>query len=665
MCGIAGEYSWRADRPVVDETVVPMVSVLAHRGPDEWGYYVDPQRRALLLHSRLAVVDVEHGRQPLSNEDRTIWVTFNGEIYDFQRITEELRGRGHTFRTRSDTEVIVHLYEEHGESFVDKLRGEFAFALYDQKRATLYLIRDRFGIKPLYYSAVGGTVVFASEMKALFRHPGVGAELDHDSVYTTLCSLLLPSATLFKNVSQVEPGCFLRVRTTGVQAVRYWDLPLVPESPMPVRNEQEVVEEFRGLLEEAVRLRLQGDVEAGVYLSGGVDSSSIASIMAKHSRRVKAFTIGFADSEYNEAESARKVAQRAGLDQHVLQIGRNGLAAQFVESLWHTEMPVWNSHGTAKFLLSDLARSQVKVVLSGEGADEVLLGYTQFRHQLHLEAVRREGNRAMVRDALRQFLGREGILTGITRSTEYEEYERVTALLGCYPYPALRALVCQEKFRLLLSRSFQQRTRGFDPVAALAMNLDLSKLANLHPLAATQYVLFKTDLPGYILSSLGDRAEMAHSVEGRVPFLDHNLVEFACRLPLSLKLNERFDKYVLRRAVSDLLPEQTRAIRKHVFLAPSLQTLGLGARNAFFDLYFTRQYVKEVGVFDPLRLSFIRRAIRLLPSHSLYRHVLEGALVMVLSVHVIYDLFCRRFAEFATRFSRSPLTYSLTEARVS
>jgi asparagine synthase (glutamine-hydrolysing) len=655
MCGIAGEYLLGPSGVVDPENIGPMLSVLGHRGPDDWGYYVDERRRAMLLHRRLSIVDVAGGHQPLSNEDGSIWTVFNGEIYDFERQARRLERSGHRLATRSDTEVIVHLYEEYGDDFVQHLRGEFALALYDGKRDELYLVRDRFGIKPLYYALTRNSVVFASEMKSLFRHPQLTAEFDPASVSHLLAGVTIPGTTLFRRVKQVEPGCLLRCSGGRVAAVRYWDLPFRqdadPGGPVGPTDEGDAVVEFRRLFNESVRLRLQGDVEAGVYLSGGIDSAAVARTMAGMSDRpVKAFTIGFDHPGYDETADARAIAAAGGMDHHVLRIRRGALGMHFAQSLWHSEIPVANGHGTAKYLLSRLTRSHVKVVLTGEGSDELLAGYNQFKHQQLLEAVRAEPGSRAARRAIRDFLAREGILTGITRATEYPEYERIVRTFGAYPYTIMRSLLYRRSVNPLLSRDFRRSVAGVDTIDELGAHIDRAALSGLSPTSASQYVLFKTDLPNYNLNYLGDRQEMAHSVEGRLPFLDHKLVEFVCRLPASLKLRGGCEKYLLRRSMSDLVPGALGG-KKKVFLAPSGESLGLGKSNPHLESYFDPKFVREVGIFDPTMLNLVRHASKFLPKGGFHRSLCEGIVTFALSLHILHGLFCQDFAANADRYA--------------
>ncbi len=662
MCGIAGEYVFHGGQRVASQQVGRILSLLAHRGPDEAGYYVDDDQRVMLLNTRLAIVDLANGHQPLGNEDGSCWLTFNGEIYGYREIAQELRQRGHCLATASDSEVILHLYEDHGEAFVDHLRGEFALALFDQRRQALYLVRDRFGIKPLYYTVQNGSVIFGSEIKALLGHPAVQARLDDETVQSMLATIIPPGATLFAGIRQVEPGCFLKISRGQVRQSKYWRLPLADERWQGNGrhfDERQAIEEFRRLLAEAVRLRLQGDVEAGAYLSGGIDSAAVTALMARLAgRKVKAFTIGFDNPAYDESHPAAAVAAHTGLQQHQLQIGPDGLAEVFAESLWHTELPVMNAHGTAKFLLSQLAQRQVKVVLTGEGADELLLGYPQFRHQQLLEQQSSDG---AAREELKAFLANEGIQFGVTTARHYEQVERIQRLFGTYPYPMLRALRFGWARQLAVAPDFRRRTRGRDPIVDLAQRLDLTELAGLPPLAATQYVLFKTDLANYILNVLGDRAEMAHSVEGRLPFLDHKLVEYVCQLPLAFKARDGCRKQMLREAVADLLPEGLRQRTKKQFMAPSPEVLGFqggfdgaargaGAR-ALVEHFLSPQNIQTVGVFRPLALTAVRKLLAVLPRGSYLYGICEGILVFALSLHIIHEMFCQDFAASAERYA--------------
>lgn len=649
MCGLAGQFIFDPSRRVDTSRIEPAAAALAHRGPDQWGYHVGRGGSALLVSTRLAIVDLANGRQPLSNEDGTIWVALNGEIYGYAAIARSLEQRGHRFRTRTDTEVIVHLYEEHGEAFVERLRGEFAIALLDERAGRLYLVRDRFGIKPLFYTERDGSIAFASEIKGLFHLTGMPRRLNRRRVLHTLHGLIMPGETYFEDVHDLAPGSLLAISSAGARHTRYWDLPFVREDAARA-DEREAVEEYGRLLRESVRLRLHGDVEAGVFLSGGVDSAAIADGMAEAAGRpLKAFTIKFERDGFDESAPAVNLARARGFEHHLLRIGPGGLAAAFDRSIWHGEIAVGNSHGVAKLLLSELARPHVKVALTGEGADESLAGYNVFRHLLLLEALRRDPRDRERRRELDALIASLGLYSGILPIRAYPDYERISALFGAYPYAMARALRLSRAARRILSRGARRDLAGVDPIQDMAARIGPGRLADLGPVSAHQYYGFKTDLAGYILVCLGDRAEMANSLEGRVPFLDHPLVEFACTLPVSLKVRDGATKYILRQAVQARVPEAAGR-RKHPFMAPSAETLGLD-RGGDPGRYLDRHTVKAVGVFDPLAIAALRQSLKLLPRRGRAYTMAETLLTIAASTHALHELFIERFDESTRRFA--------------
>ena len=648
MCGIAGEFAFRREQ--VTTTSGGMITALRHRGPDSSGHYLSPARNVLLVNTRLAIVDVGGGIQPLTNEDGSVQITFNGEIYGFAALARQLESRGHRLRTRCDTEVIVHLYEEYGEAFVEHLRGEFAFALYDRRKHTLWLGRDRFGVKPLYYAESPRSLLFGSEIKAIFSHRVIKRELNRPFIFSYLHGLLPPDETAFVGVRQVEPGCLLRVTAAGVDSRRYWQ-PRFGEGPNAVDSRvaaREAVEEFRRLFAEAVELRLQGDQEPGIYLSGGLDSRSVATQAVRLSGRpMKAFTVAFDDPAFDESAGAAETVRQHALDHHVVTIPASGLAPHFVRSIWHCEMPVVNGHGAAKLLLSGLASKQVKSVLTGEGADELLAGYDLFRHQALIERVRREPRNPALRAQMRQFLSSVDQLSGTVKTGDYAQYDRVVELFGAYPYPALRALKLGRWIRNLLSREYIHGIGDFDPLEQLATKWSSHRLAGDDPLSATQDFLFRTQLPGYILNCLGDRMEMANSVEGRVPFLDHELAEFALGIPRSLKVRDGQGKVLLREALGQSHPAYR--VAKKAFFSPAA-TLDLRNGKSPLNRYLDRRLTEECGIFNPARLRTLKQALPFLRKGSNRRVRCESLLTFAISVHALHELFCADFKSSMQRF---------------
>ena len=652
MCGIAGEFAFEREQVTADAG--RMIAALRHRGPDSNGHYLSPAKNVLLVNTRLAIVDVGGGAQPLTNEDGSVRITFNGEIYGFAALARQLESRGHRLRTRCDTEVIVHLYEEYG--------GSVSSNTCAANSPSRYMTGDN---TPSGSAGTGSasshcttrwsprSLLFGSEIKAIFSNPVIKRELNPSFIYSYLHGMLPADETAFAGVRQVEPGCLLRVTAAGVEPRRYWQ-PRFAERPEAADSRgavRESVEEFRRLFAEAVDLRLQGDQEPGVYLSGGVDSRAVATQAAQlSSRPMKAFTVAFDDPDFDESAGAAATVRQHGLDHHVVTIPAAGLASHFVRSLWHCEMPVVNGHGAAKLLLSGLASRQVKSVLTGEGADELLAGYDLFRHQALIESVRREPRNPALRAQMRRFLGSVDLLSGTVRTKDYAEYDRVVELFGAYPYPALRALKLGRWIRALLSRECIRSIGDLDPLEQLATRWSSRRLAADDALSATQDFLFRTQLPSYILNCLGDRMEMANSVEGRLPFLDHKLAEFAFGLPRSLKVRDGQGKVLLREALGQSHPAYR--VAKKVFLSPAA-TLDLRNGKSPLARYLDRRVTEDCGIFSPAMLRTLKHVQPLLRKGSISRVRCEGLLTFAISVHALHELFCTNFTGSMQRFERS------------
>lgn len=665
MCGINGiAFSQNSGKQASESQLIAMRDILYHRGPDDGGALVDGNIG--LAMRRLAIVDVAHGAQPICNRDRSVSIVYNGEVYNHAEHRADLIARGYEFQSRSDTETILHLYEEYGRDCVEYLRGMFAFAIWDKPKRELFIARDRFGVKPLYYAHTGGSIIFASEMKALFNTGRLAPELDSEQLLHVLGGIMLPSATLFRGVHQVEPGTFVRVHQTHVTHVRYWDFADVQRSARAseaTESDGELVEEFKRRLEEAIRLRLDADVEVGLYLSGGVDSASVAMLAAQAARRkLKCFTVGFAGA-FDESDAARRVAERLGLEWHVRFIEDVDLQSNFERSLWHGETPVPNAHGVAKFLLSELAGAKVKVVLTGEGADELLGGYAHFRHVALLDRARRSSYRSLAAE-LGALTKQERALTGVVRASRLLGYENVTAQLGAYPYAALRNRVYRPKVAALLAPPLRRAAAAVDSLDALGRAISRSRLAGLSALDATQYVGIKTDLPNYMLSNLGDRQEMAHSVEGRLPFLDHLLAELTARMSWDKKVRDGVNKYVLRKAMESAGHGAEAARKKGVFLAPSLSGLVLGEHGPLAEQYLSRAAIHRAGLFDANRVALVRAIAGSMRKGTYWRGALENLLTAVLSVQVLHAIFCRDFRSSVQRYRTGRLDYRSVDGDV-
>jgi len=525
MCGIAAFFS--SDKRISAERLKCATNSLHHRGPDSQGAWLSPNQRVGLGHARLSIIDLTSGDQPIANEDERLHIVVNGEFYDFERQRRELERRGHLFRTRSDSEIALHLYEEFGAHCLQQLRGEFAFVLWDEANQTLFAARDRFGIKPLYYAVHDDTLYLASEIKALFA-AGVPARWDHEYFYQAATGPAMSDRTLFEGVHQVPPGHYLTATASGMRILRYWEFNFPPADELgaETRDECAFIEEFAAVFEEAVRLRMRADVPVGCYLSGGLDSCAVLGFAARlSSSPIQAFTLTFAQTAYNEGDIAREMAARASANFHPIQIKQSDIADNFADAIWHAETLFANGHGVSKYLLSQAVRDAgYKVVYTGEGSDEIFGGYVHFRIDM-LQHNTQGQDAAEVQRLLQELEAvnsvSRGILIPAGKTGSLESVERVLGFVpGC-----LKLFAAQQR-QTLFDADFKGRFAGRDSTRLFLDTPDVpAVLRGRDPINKSPFVWAKSVLPNYILNLLGDRMEMAHSVEGRVPFLDHHVVE--------------------------------------------------------------------------------------------------------------------------------------------
>jgi asparagine synthase (glutamine-hydrolysing) len=605
MCGIAGFIYADRDRPVDPETLVAMAAIQHHRGPDGFGIRRMPGIG--FSHARLSIVDLDEtrGRQPFESRDGRLMLTKNGELYDYQRIRADLTARGARFQTKSDSELILHLYPRVGlDAMLPHLRGEFAFALYDREEERLILARDRFGIKPLYWTDTGEALVFGSELKVLFAHPEVPRRFDPQGVYHQLMQTIVPGTTTFAGIHQVPPGHLLDIRRKDgrlqITQRKYWDMDFPQESDRPAEyDEAEWIEAVRAQLLEAVQLRLEADVPVGCYLSGGIDSCSILGLAAAARQNpVKAFTIGFDNKDYDESPIAAEMAASTGADQDVMMLDASHLYDNFVETLWHTERTIYNTLGVAKLLMSRHVRGvNYKVVLTGEGSDELFGGYPAFRRDMFLHGL--DHLSAEERREWEQLLAEQNkLFKGAMLAEDEVRNPALESRVGFTPSCLQPWLASAERVPGLLAGDLGSQLRDYDPGAAIAERLDADRLKGRHPLDKAQYVWIKTMLEGQILTWGGDRVDMANSMEARPPFLDHHLAELATQLPPSLRIKGRTEKYVLREAMKGLLPEVLYKREKFAFMAPPAHTdpHKWAAMRALADEYLSPERIQEAGV---------------------------------------------------------------------
>jgi len=655
MCGIAGILALgpQATSPTLEE-LTAMAGALHHRGPDEFGVYRDPI--AGLAHARLSIIDLATGQQPLSNEDEQLWTVFNGEIFNYVELREELVARGHRFRTQSDTEVIVHAYEEWGDEAFGRFNGQWAIALWDAKRRRLVLSRDRVGVRPLYVCNHGGRVYFASEIKAIFAASA--------SIPRALCPLGLEQSftfwtvvapqTAFVGVTELEPG---HVRTYEGGSVREHAF-YAPSYPIGAEGEfrgsvEDAARAVRSALENATALRmLRADVPVGAYLSGGLDSSFISALaLAAKGQKFSTFSLRFEDSEYDETEYQRLMVEQLGSEHHEVVVSKADIAAIFPEVIYHTERPLLRTGPAPLFLLSRLVRQhQIKVVLTGEGADEMFAGYDLFREA-----------------KVRRFWARQP-----------ESQWRPLLLSRLYPYlarspVAQRAMAAQFFGRNLaawrepgfshdprwqgtqaLRRFFSGRVR--EAVGSRSVVTDLlgslpAEFSRWAPLAQDQYLEIRTLLSGYLLSAQGDRMLMSNSVEGRFPFLDKDVMALAASLPASHKLHVLDEKHVLKRAARDVVPRAILERKKQPYRAPdALAFVGEDggskggarvARAAWVEEVLSPGALADAGVFEPSAVAQLWRKCTQ-ASSAQFSNTDNMALVGILSTQLAHEMLVRR-----------------------
>jgi asparagine synthase (glutamine-hydrolysing) len=577
MCGIAGFVDLRGERRVERETLVRMADALRHRGPDSCGYFTEGD--VGLGFRRLSIIDVKGGDQPIFNEDGSLVLICNGEIYNHDELRRGLRQRGHAFRTNSDVEVLLHLYEEEGEDFLNKLNGQFAFALYDRVRRRLFLARDHFGINPLYYTTADGMFIFGSEIKSILQHPLVERRVDLTGLdqIVSFPGLVSPR-TMFDGINSLKSGHRITVNGPRVAVGEYWDLDYPREGEIgDGRPESYYRDGLAELFVESVRTRLQAEVPVGFYLSGGLDSSMVAAAVERVSagaRRVS-FSIGFTDEEICETAYQRIMSERVGSKHHEIVFDWPEITERLPEMIYHCECPVKETYNTCSMALSRAARDAgVVVVLTGEGADELFAGYVGYRFdQFGARRARKYDAEAVLEEELREEVwGDPGLLYEVDLSS------------------------LRETNTALYSEGANEYFEEFHCLHHELVNKE--RLAGRHAIHQRSYLDFKLRLCDHLLSEHGDRMALANSVEGRYPFLDRNLVEFARQIPPDLKLSNFTEKYILKRVAEGLVPSDIINREKFGFHAPGSPYL-LQQDVEWINDLLSYERIRRQGYFNP------------------------------------------------------------------
>lgn len=598
MCGICGKLNFDASDAVSPAVIHRMAAAMVHRGPDDDGIYVNGP--VGLGFRRLSIIDLSTGHQPVGNEDNTIQVVFNGEIYNYKTLRDELLARGHIFRTRTDTEVLVHLYEEHGPALVEKLQGMFAFAIWDNRRQTLLLARDRLGIKPLYYSLTERSLSFGSEVKAILADPAFTCELDPSMIDRFLSFYYMPGTdTLFKDVLKLAPGCYLTAQDGHITVRQYWDLDFSPGEEF---EEKEAERQLLAILAETTGSHMMGDVPIGFLLSGGVDSTSLLSFAREHtSDKIRSYTVGFAaPNVVDERPYARVAAERFGTEHHETAISPEQFANFLPKYVWHMEEPVCEPPAIALYYVSRLARESVKVLISGEGGDEVLAGYSNYRNLLWLERMKGVfgfslGPAGSGFRWLGKTVGSRRLqMAGDRMDMPMREYY-LSRSSSPFHFANKRASE-------LYSDGLLGCTNKSESLASVAKYFDRGVSGTLHTML---YVDSKTWLPDDLLIK-ADKMTMANSIELRVPFLDHKLVEFAARLPANLKVRGNTTKYLAKKALAGRVPPEILARRKAGFPVPYESWLRKDLKGWLHDLLLDKKTM-ERGYFQRSGIEYLLR----------------------------------------------------------
>jgi len=638
MCGIAGII--RLDGQSVNtETIIDMLSCIVYRGPDESGVYI--KNNIALGNVRLSIIDISTGQQPMCNENRSIWIVYNGELFNYIELRATLKRQGISFKTDSDTEVILKYYEKYGEKCLAYFNGQFAIAIWDNNKMELFMARDRVGIRPVFYYYQHNTFIFGSEIKSILTYPGLKAELDIQNLsgLFTFWANISPN-TCFKNIFELSPGHYLKLARNKLEIKKYWELDFSPENQYKGTNLNTITDEFEEILTDSVRLRLRADVPVVAYLSGGIDSSATTCLIKKVTHdRLNTFSIGFSEKAYDESKYQLEVSAFLDTKHTSFQCTNEEIAEEFARVIWHTECPLLRTAPVPMYLLSKHVReNNIKVVITGEGADEMLGGYNIFKEM----AIKRFWAK-YPKSTIRPLLLRK--LYPYIDTLQKQDVRMLRFFFGYKLeetdspfYSHLLRWNNTSKLIGYLNPDHQKNIRYPDPYEILMPVLPTG-FNNFSHLAKAQWLESTIFMSGYLLSSQGDRVSMANSVEGRYPFLDYRVIEFCSKLHPDLKLNGLNEKYLLKKAMVGKLPESIvnrskqayRAPIKNVFLNPGPKVDNLE--------YISSANINDIGVFDPTKVTGLISKI----SNGISSELDEMALTAIISTQILYNQFIKNF----------------------
>jgi len=643
MCGIVGVIDHRA----ADEKVHllrRMLGLIRHRGPDAFGIYIDG--RAGLGSARLSILDLAGGDQPIHNEDKTVWIVYNGEVFNYPDLRAELERKGHRFYTKTDTEVLVHLYEDLGPDLLSRLNGQFAFAIWDSREQQLMLARDRMGIRPLFYHLENGRLLFGSEIKTIFAEPSVSREIDLQTLSDIFtCWSPLGDATAFRGVRQLLPGHYALYRDDRMKTRPYWRLSFSGaddgERPFDAYRE-----ELSALLYDATEIRLRADVPVGAYLSGGLDSTYVTALVKKHfNNRLRTFSVSFSDEKFDEAPFQLKAVDALQTDHRMIRCTEKDIGENLPNVIWHTEVPMTRTAPVPLYMLSGLVReNNFKVVLTGEGSDEIFAGYDIFKEDRVRRFWAREPESALRPLLLRRLYpdifssdtDRAGaFLTGF--------FKKGLARVGSNVYSHLIRWENTAQIKAFFSDALQAQAGTLEEFVNRYTAMLPEEYMRWDPLSRAQYTEIAIFLSNYLLSSQGDRVAMGHSVEGRFPFLDYRVVEFACCLPPQHRLNVLKDKYILRKAANRLIPPELALRPKQPYRAPISRCFMGRQAPDYVEELLSAEALKAAGYFSPEKVNRLVDKCRK-QDGALLSERENMAMVGIISTQLLDHLFVRRFS---------------------
>jgi len=639
MCGIAGICHIDGPDGVSLNSIRNMIGALRHRGPDETGIYLDDQ--VALGNARLSIIDLSSGTQPIHNEDKSLWIVYNGEVFNYPELKEGLLKKGHCFYTTSDTEVVLHLYEEQGPDFLTQLNGQFALAIWDAKKKELFLSRDRVGIRPLYYTILNNTIFFGSEIKSIFMNENISRRIDPiamDQIFTFWTTLT--PRTVFKDIYELPPGHYLKTSDSKVAIKKYWDIPLYSRAEQLDLAPQEICRHIQDLLQDAVRIRLRADVPVGCYLSGGLDSSGATALVVRNfNKDVRTFGIRFDSEDFDEGKYQNLMVSFLNVNHTDLKATNEQIGASLSDCLWHCEKPLLRTGPVPLFLLSDVVRkSGYKVVLTGEGADEVFGGYNIFREakiRRFLAKYPNSKSRAELISYLYPYIFHNPSLKRTLQSFFAKGLDQTddpifSHFIRWENTRRIRTFFSQELTDAIGEYDGYQEVRHSLPEAYKQAD-DFSK---------GQYLEMAIFLSNYLLSSQGDRVAMAHSVEIRLPFLDLRVIDFMARVPAKWKILGLKEKHILKKSFEEILPKEVIRRPKHPYRAPIKQSLLNKKTERYTQEVLSKESLGKAGLFDAGKVAKLLRKAQTIENLS---EIDSMALVGVVSSQIVHHQFVQDF----------------------